>query len=207
VGLVETHSTIERMVSHGPWCTTHIHFVSHGGVKTAGLHLAIATTFLESAVAFDISILDSSARVLHFWSDHPKGSFDVFLAYFDVGDAAARKKLLVLISKHKRPHAHTILMGDLNLTLDATDRITADLKFGKVPSGIDINYWRDHFHDFTEFEQPNYTCMNTKDGHSKLDRVLTSCGVLGFCTLASACNTLAPLPGLSDHVPVSWKFF
>ena len=92
----------------------------------------------------------------------PGGSLDVFLAYFDTGSPRARKNLLAIIIKRRRKWAHTIIMGDFNYTLAPEDRLNSKLEVGPCLPGVDAKFWNNCFGEFTEFDQPMYTCQNTR---------------------------------------------
>ena len=57
-----------------------------------------------------------------------------------------------------------------------------------------------------EFDQPLYTCKYS-GGCSKIDRCFTSLDPPGLSVIGSACNLLACNSHLSEHAPVSCKFY
>jgi len=117
-----------------------------------------------------------------------------------------RVKLIVLIAQNVRKHAHTIILGDLNMTFHSLDRIKDDgTPCGNI-KGKDIDAWRLHLSNFNEFDQPLYTCKYT-GGCSKLDRVFTSLAPLEFSTIGTASNLLGMHALVSDHFPNSVRFF
>ena len=107
--------------------------------------------------------------MLWFWADCEFGSLDVFVCYLHTSDPESRRDTLKRIRTHVRPHAHTLLLGDMNFVLDDLDRINCDAQHMQARVGVDCDYWLGNFATFTEFEQPLYT-LPRKVSISKISR-------------------------------------
>ncbi len=90
VALVETHSSVERILAYASrFSTTHRHYFVHSSHHTSGSSLSISLNFLEVfGNNFGAHSLDFEGRLIHFWADAVLGSLDVFVPYFDTNSSA-----------------------------------------------------------------------------------------------------------------------
>ena len=115
---------------------------------------------------------------------------------------------LQLLTNNRRPHARTLILGDLNFVLSQEDRRHDD---GSAPIFHNrmVEFWDKHFLNFYEYEQPLFTCKYvgsdlSKAGCSKIDRIYDSLSPLEISTFGYACNLLNIVHQLSDHAPVQF---
>jgi len=171
--------------------------------------LSVAKSFVSQCSWCNVVCGDAEGRVLMFMSDSAKGSLDIFSVYFDAQNPYARIEQIKIIIKLRRPGAHTIILGDLNMAFHRFDRITDSGAPSELHIGPDVEFWNQHLGTFSEFEQPMHTCKysGSPGGMSKLERVFTSLQTIEFSMLGTACNLLGIHHELSDHFPVSARFF
>ena len=212
VALAETRTSLERFLMFDKFMlSSHLHFFGHHNHHSGGCSLSVEWSFLNSCSAFACCALDDESLALYFGSDSEFGCFDVFAIYLDPGDPAKQTQVLQLIKKRIRVGAHTIILGDFNFVLQDLDRVQ-DSSVGahdfvsRVDHSKASDFWINNFGDFLEFDQPLYTCKYS-GGCSKIDRCYTSLDPLGLSIVGSACNLLACNSHLSEHAPVSCKFY
>ena len=212
VALAETRTSFERYVMFDQFMpSSHLHFLGHHNHHSGGCSLSVEWSFLNSCSAFACCALDEESRALYFWSDSEFGSLDIFAVYLDPADPLEQIRVLQLIRKNTRSGAHTLILGDFNFVLQDLDRIQ-DTHVGahdfvsRIDHSKAADFWLSHFSDFLEFDQPLYTCKYS-GGCSKIDRCFTSLGPLALSVVGTACNLLACNSHLSEHAPVSCKFF
>ena len=167
--------------------------------------LCVSNVFLDSCSKFGCCSLDDG-RVLYFWSDSAEGAFDYFLSYLDPQNPGNQINALQTIKSRIRANAHVIIEGDFNFVCDEHDRITNDFDVPVLSSARQAKFWTTNFSGFTEFDQPLFTCKYAS-GMSKIDRSYTSLKPLEFSEIGTACNLLEAPTGLSDHFPISKRFF
>ncbi len=205
----ETLSSIAGVSAISPPLeASHAYFWGHKDHDSGGVCLAVDYRFLESCSAVGCCVLEGDSRVVYFWSDSEFGALDIFGTYLDPSDQRAQVDALRVIRKHVRPGAHTLLAGDWNFVMQDLDRVNDDHVQGTLQSPA-RKFFQENFADFLEFEQPLYTCryVGAGGGCSKLDRTYTSLNSLALSSIGTACNLLEVHHSISDHAPVSTRFF
>jgi hypothetical protein len=208
----EAHGYDEDRDSLRRECSSHLHFGSaHASPNSGGLLTSICKVFARCFTRAATIIIEQG-RCLATFLTGPLGNLCLINIHVEPLKTAAQKIRLFRRVMEAIPPANiavTFMGGDMNMSLDAADRVS--LENGVVHGASDpiANAFGEIFRDLLEVAQSDYTRRQVRHGSivslSKIDRWFTSLSSIDLLDRSAIAATTMKVTNMkfpSDHVPV-----